>query len=302
MKKHISILLLFALFASCKKDKQQQSQLTDKGYPVSFSITGFSSVIVPINNNSKIKVNDATTDTLPFKYIYYKIYKNATSASFHSIAQGVLAPNLGHFNDTVPPGQYIVTITGANLPLSFTTPTDTAFHIGSNVNVPNRDLFFKKYTLNVTGSIPQQNIVLDRIVAQVEVNIEDAIPASVASISISYKDLYFFSTVRNAAPFKSAGSSLDGLSGVYDLGTVTQNITAADVGTTNYKIRGFIDDTVNPVTITIKAGGVTRVIPNIKFTKNTKTILTGKLFTGAASSFAVSYNPVYSTDTIRVGL
>lgn len=301
MKRYTLVLILFVLFSACKKDKQQQqSQLTDKGYPVSFSVSGFSSVIVPINNNSKIKLNDVNTP--PFKYLYYKLYKTSATASFHSIVQGVLAPNVGHFNDTIPPGQYTVSIIGANLPLTFTKPTDTAFHVGSNVSVPDRDLFFKKYALNVTGNLSPQNITLDRIVAQVEVNIEDAIPVGISSVSLSYKDLYFFSIIRNAAPFYSAASPVDGISGVNDiLGTVTQTITTSDVGTTNYKIRGFIDDTVNPVTITIKAGGITRVIPNIKFTKNTKTILTGKLFSGTASSFNISYNPVYS-DTLKVGL
>jgi hypothetical protein len=301
MKKHISVLILFVLFVACKKEKQQQSQVTDKGYPVNFSVSGFSSTTIPIKDNSKIRVNDVTPGALPFKYLYYKLYKSSTGASFHSIIQGVLAPNIGHFNDTIPPGQYTVAIIGSNLPLSFTKSIDTAFHVGSNVSVPDRDMFFKKYALNVTGNLSPQNIVLDRVVAQVEVNIEDAIPANTPSISISYKDMYYFSVVRETF-FPVAAAPLDGIGGASDLGTVTQNITPADVGTTNYKISGFIDDVINPVTITIKAGNITRVIPNIKFTKNTKTILTGKLFSGSASSFNISYNPVFSTDTLKVGL
>lgn len=161
-------------------------------------------------------------------------------------------------------------------------------------------IYFGKTTITVGAGDSAQGFSLNRVVGQLEVNIEDAIPANVANISIA-------AIGNNSAFFFNSETSGESPAGGEDEATynfINAPVTAGNIGTTNFKVSGFIMNTNTPITILVRAFDSAqnlitfKRIDNVQFSKNKRTILTGKLFAPATSpqQFNIFLNQVWNAD------
>ncbi|MCQ6957585.1 hypothetical protein [Mucilaginibacter aquariorum] len=160
-------------------------------------------------------------------------------------------------------------------------------------------IYFGKTTITVGSGDSAHGITINRVVGQVEVNIEDAIPANVSSISIAAignHSAFLFNSETSAEP----GYIEDEVT--YNF--ITRQVTAADIGTTNFKVAGYIMNITTPISIVVKAFDsqqnliTFKRIDNVQFSKNKRTILSGHLFTPNTSpqQFNIYLNQAWNAD------
>jgi hypothetical protein len=165
-------------------------------------------------------------------------------------------------------------------------------------------IYFGKTTITVGNSDSAQGISINRVVGQVEVNIEDAIPANVSRISIA--------TMGNHVAFlfnsETSAESASGEEAEVTYNFITRQVTAADIGTTNFKVAGYIMNTTTPISIIVKAFDsqenliTFKRIDNVQFSKNKRTILSGHLFTPNTSpqQFTITANQAWDPDVTTI--
>jgi hypothetical protein len=170
---------------------------------------------------------------------------------------------------------------------------------GLDVRPLSQVIYFGKTTITVGSGDSAHGMTINRVVGQVEVNIEDAIPANVASISIAAignHSAFFFNSEISGEP----GYVEDEVT--YNF--INRQVTAADIGTTNFKLAGYIMNTTTPISIIVKAFDsqqnliIFKRIDNVQFSKNKRTILSGDLFTPNTSpqQFNIYLNQAWNAD------
>jgi hypothetical protein len=172
-------------------------------------------------------------------------------------------------------------------------------NMGLDLRPVSQVIYFGKTTITVGSGDSAHGITINRVVGQVEVNIEDAMPANVASISIA--------AIGNHAAFlfdseTSAESAFSEDEVTYNI--ITRQVTAADIGTTNFKVAGYITNITTPISIVVKAYDsqqnliTFKRIDNVQFSKNKRTILSGRLFTPNTSpqQFNIYLNQAWNAD------
>ena len=171
---------------------------------------------------------------------------------------------------------------------------------GLDVRPLSQVIYFGKTTITVGSGDSAQGLTINRVVGQVEVNIEDALPANVSSISIAAignHAAFFFNSETSGEP----GFINDEVT--YNF--ITRQVTAADIGTTNFKVAGYIMNITTPITIVVKAFDsqqnliTFKRIDNVQFNKNKRTILSGHLFTpnnASPQQFNIYLNQAWNAD------
>ncbi|MDB5126607.1 hypothetical protein [Mucilaginibacter sp.] len=235
--------------------------------------------------------------------------------------------NTAPFNvitDSLAAGNYTIVVTGSSgaiiintdktsfgdpiyRPIRQSSPTTNyvdlaAVYVAEGVDAIPRsvEIYFAKCNVTIGDTDATHSLTLNRIVGQLEVNLEDAIPNNVAYIQAGRSGEYKGFSFEYEVPF---GETMIGDDERY--ADVTPNvITSADIGKTNYKLQRYILNTQVPITIVLKAYDaannliVRKEINNVRFYKNKRTILSGKLFnTGpAATQFTISANQAWGPD------
>ena len=164
-----------------------------------------------------------------------------------------------------------------------------------------QEIYFAKLQITVGNQNSTQSICLNRIVGQLEVNLEDAIPDNVAYISVIREDEYEGFSFYNEVPF--GGTLLQDQLMYQDSDPST--INASDRGKPNYKTDRFVMNTATPMNVKLvafDAGSniiVQKTIPNVRMYKNKRTILSGKLFSTdpASQQFTINANQAWGPDT-----
>jgi hypothetical protein len=279
MKRYITYcLVIAALITSCKKDKKNNPD-AKKLYPITFNISGLKQTTKTSGITGKLTINALPDST---QKLYYVLSGAQTKLLFQTSA----VPGFGIIKDSLPAGNYTVGLIQARGNLQ---STNSAFTTDS-------DTYFKLLPITVSNGPINSNVTLDRINGKLEVNIEDAIPATISSISVTItSDANNFLISAGAKPQSPV------------IRTYTKTITPADIGKTNVKISGPIFNVTAPFSVTIKATGtgtsyLPKKVDNVTCDRNTKTTLTGKLFTAPTSGFDISINGSFDTDTIKTGL
>ena len=304
MKKAILLLLgAVAFCSSCKKDQKKGPVMPAKIYKLNFNISGFSQTI----SNSALKnvqstalKTNATTGVngyLDLLY-YYVFHSDGTKGFVHSLIQDSTYSNFGNISDSLVAGAYTIMVAagkpGLNSNLNTSEPggatlngTNFIYYQGSGSAYAQwKDTFYGQIDINVAGN-STQDLVLNRIVAQLQVHITDAIPASATSISIavSQDDLTFLMYSQTPSTLTRQ---------VY-----SNTIPAAAKGKTDYTFSNLIGNTATPVVVTINCYDATNkvlgsaVVTNVICQKNKRTILTGRLF-GSDNNFTVSLNDTWA--------
>jgi hypothetical protein len=279
----ICLLLLF----SCKKDKKNPP--AEKLYPVSFNITDFSQIHVPIDGGVVKAKTTTAIDTLPVTDLIFMLF-NADGTALKELKRVTkTSTGFGKFTTSVAPGNYLAVFCGGPSSLKVSGDGTIGSLIG-NLTVWG-DTFYKKTSITVTSSAVSQNVALDRLSAQLVLNVNDAIPADVKKITVSYKD---YQSIK-----ASTGDRL-----VPQGVTVTNSATIvpANVGKTNYRIVMNTLNNVTPFAVTIKYfkadlnnAFATKTVTDVVCNQNVRTILSGNLFTPGNSGFTLTFDPAYNT-------
>ncbi|MGF7039507.1 hypothetical protein [Mucilaginibacter lappiensis] len=310
MKKYAPLLLLVCFFAfSCKKDHRSGTDPDIKTYDIKFNLSDSTQLITNATGH-KIKVNGVKTNATPipitndyFKSIRYVVY-GAAGNVFRALNIDSTASNFGTISDKLPAGTYTIGIGAGKAGLKSilgypAVGSDYQYYYADNNNsnaavFPWGDTFVGKFKITVQGDI-NQTVTLSRIVGQLEVNIEDAIPANVKTIVVTVnKDYYYYA-------FGAEQPNYSGLS------TLTTVVPDAVKGTTNFKVDNIICNTITPFSVTItaydanhKSVGAGVTVTNVICEKNRRTILSGKLFNGLVNNnFSIGIND-WDPDPINV--
>lgn len=277
-KLHLFIVLIFALLitSACEKDNGTEPPTTAevKKYNVSFKAQVFEQTVTPFKSEISYTLNDVKPN-------YTRIY---------NLDSGGTVVSYSSSGNTLPQGNYVAvfvnsntffsrvyglggTVEGSNFNDAF---FDTRLSVAAQSGAIN-DIFYKKVYFTVSNKDLNQTVLLDRIVAGLEVVIEDQVPSTVSRLEL---------TINDAAVFRFKTDSRDpGVNKIKNFST-TEKLSAFVLG-------------LGARTVTIKAYNDAGAIIKEKqlngtFYANKKTTFSGKLFTESVG-FSASVNPEWDT-------
>lgn len=323
MKKYfLYAALISTVLFSCKKDSTAPtpvSQDNSKKYDVTFNVTGFSQSQAPFSiyaaAPNKMASTNTQADTLAqsIGVLYYSI-TDSKGAVVSNITQYPADSTFGTTKLQLSPGNYHLNIVGglyryqnsfgSNLGLLINSGTANQF-IYADINTRQKhsfgDAFLKSMDITVGNTAGNYNIRLDRVVGQVEVNVQDAIPANASFLFIQiFNDHYILKS--DGTSEGSTGQQI-GTSAPIPNGTYVQNLTP---GATNTKAYIFVLNTESAMSVEITCYDsnhkiiADRTINNVTAQPSHITLLTGNLFTGSSGSgVGVSYNTAWNVQTLN---
>lgn len=308
-----SIVAVSMMFFSCSKHNNPSPPPSGQKYTVKFNV-GFSQSIGPLTNSiiktQGIKTNavDTVNDTLKnYTGILYYVVFDSNQHIVRNISQKATDADFGTITDQLLPGNYTVVIgageahlkediygSGGHLTNAFYYQGFTSPYVNPNDNyLPPffANTFYKKMSITVGSSNASYSINLDRMVAQLEVIVQDAIPAGAKNLTV-----YINGDASALATLNLA---------VVNTGNYFYPLTNLVAGTTNTTEYITVANTATPLTIEIKcidAGGTTvfadKTITGVTFQAGATTVLTGNLFSaGSGQGFTVTYDPKWNVGT-----
>ena len=266
MKKFLFFSALVALLFGCKgQNDPEQVQA------VKFQVSTFTKTTEPMPSPRKAPILDdeggtALTDLFVFDGTTQLAHQTNDDENF-----GIVTLNLTHGNHNL---SFILTrsagITVENGVMTFTSVRST---------------FGKLLALNVTASTGAQDLTLDRISGQLQLTINDAFPTTANEIEFVVNPRYSQLNVAN----------LQGVNGDEWSQRVSCTAKQGQSGvsyTFNHICPSLTDEYTADVTINIyNSGGsviYTVTIDDVRFAANTKTLLSGNLFTVPSASVGVN--------------
>lgn len=291
MKNLFSIIILAAVFAGCQKPANEvEPETGSKKTEVTFAVTDFDQSVkgfASVNTKATMAVGDTLSNYAD--NLYYTIYA-ADGSYVKSAMQAKTATNFGKFTEPLAPGTYDVYIAATPNSIGFFAGLGSTYSTASiTPPAPNLWLDFFSKNLSVTvGAEPlTQSVRLDRAVGALDVVLKDALPATVAKISVTVD--------------KEAADLLikTGVAKTYGSTTRDFTLTAADAGVANKKFSVLLANTATDVNVTLQAfdAAGTKLAEKVvttRINKNQRTTLTGSLIGPAAAGFTVAVNPVWN--------
>lgn len=302
MKNIIKLTILaFVVLSSCKKDKTSAPVNNGEEKAVTFSINNFGIEHgdIKINSLRDAVVNQTNSN---IKEIRIGIY-NKQGILYQNISRTDTGNGFGNIALKIPVGEYTVIFAGSVhlpdevFPVKMTSPLSTA-----NIDYAySRQLedFYKKITLNVVNEDITQPITLDRVVAQLQVTIKDAIPPGTDHIALTVDTTYDKLQLIDGKPVTS--SIRTGITYYY-------NVENA-IGQSNFVMSRYLYPmNNNPIGISIKSYDRKNVLISSKairtatIARNKITQLAGNLFGGNGSGnngTSVVVDSGWSSDVIE---
>ena len=265
MKKLFFISALAALLIGCKgQNDPAQVQA------VKFTVSAFEQTVVPNSTRRAPILDDEGGQALTDLYVF-----DGTTQLAHQTS------------DAEDFGTVVLNLTHGNHNLSFILTRSTGIEVENGVMTFGsvRSTFGKLLALNVTASTSAQDLTLDRISGQLQLTINDAFPTTAAEIEFVVNPRYSQLNVTNLQAVNGASwsqkvscTAKQGQSGVqYTFNHIAPSLTeeyTADVTINIYNAGGAVIYTVT--------------IDDVRFAANTKTMLSGNLFTTPSASVGVN--------------
>ena len=192
-------------------------------------------------------------------------------------------------------GTVTLNLTHGNHNLSFVATRSTGITVENGVMAFGsiRPTFGKLLALNVSGSTGAQDLTLDRISGMLFITINDEFPATANQIEFVMATKYSQINVAsllgvNGAEWsqKVSCTSKQGQSGVqYTFNTICPSLTEEYTSDLTINIYNSLNAVIYSVTI-----------EDVRFASNTKTLLSGNLFTSPSAS--VSVNTTWNTNIV----
>ena len=327
MKKTLFLLAIAAIiFSSCKKEHGLSTKTSSaKKYAVNIQVANFTVSHANFALRTKASHLASSSDTLTNLASYVdQLYYVVDDNNFHwvkTIAQDSTMANMGMITDSLPAGNYWITVVAGKKGLKIGPPDVLANnplygYAGQSwqgsfwsaypdgyVGLPWQDAFGNAVTpITVSAQNITQTITLNRVVGKLEVNLLDNMPANADSLFVSFYGPgpantfgLAFAPVNNNYPFVIPASAKGKPNFTLDM------LIYTNIGT--YYADGYVHP-VQQFTITCKdAGGNvlgTTTANPVPIYPNQKTILSGKLFT-PSQSFTAQIDTAWSSGTTQVG-
>ena len=267
-----------SLLACKSKDEPENLQKQQ----VTFKVTAFEQSTEPMNSPRKAPqatiLDDEGGTALTDLYVF-----DGTTQLAHQT------------NDDQNFGTVTLDLTHGNHNLSFICTRSTGITVENGVMTFTgiRPTFGKLLALNVSSSTPAQNLELDRITGQLFITINDAFPATANQIEFILANKYSSINVAsllgvNGAEWsqKVSCTAKVGQSGVqYNFNTICPSLTEEYTSDLTINIYNSLNAVIYSVTI-----------EDVRFAANTKTLLSGNLFTTPSAS--VSVNHTWNTNIV----
>ncbi len=192
-------------------------------------------------------------------------------------------------------GTVTLDLTHGNHNLSFICTRSTGISVENGVMTFSgiRPTFGKLLALNVSSSTPAQNLELDRITGMLYVTINDEFPATANQIEFVLENKYNQINVASLLGVngdewsqKVSCTAKVGQSGVqYNFSTICPSLTEEYTSDLTINVYNSLNAVIYSVTI-----------EDVRFAANTKTLLSGNLFTTPSAS--VSVNHTWNTNIV----
>lgn len=299
MKKHILIIvvLVSTVLQACKKDKQPNVKTDDIKHTVTFNISGFEQVIEP-TGFAKDKKRVLADTSLRGQYLVCLYYKaDGTFISEETRSYDYDDPdneNYGVFKKDLSAGDYTAIFFAYNEFDEYRIEDGYIYydeHSNEDYPDPLSNIYSKRINFSITSQTGDiaQSVIMQRYFGTLAVQITDALPANVTSIETQVNDWYGMNIFEDTNVLNRG----------YTIVKFNKVLTG-QAGVINYLVNtdSKILSTGGPVQVTIIAYNnssviTKKVLPNVNFYKNTKTILRGKLFesnqTGNNAGFSTSF-------------
>jgi hypothetical protein len=279
MKKTILLMAMVAVLFACKsKDEPQAKQ------QVTFKVTAFEQSTEPMGSPRKAPqatiLDDEGGTALTDLYVF-----DGSTQLVHQV----------YADDNAAFGTVTLNLTHGNHNLSFICTRSTGITVENGVMAFGsiRPTFGKLLALNVTGSTGAQNLQLDRITGQLFITINDAFPATANQIEFILENKY--SSINVASLLGVNGEEWSqkvsctgkvGQTGVqYNFYTICPSLTEEYTSDLTINIYNSLNAVIYSVTI-----------EDVRFAANTKTMLSGNLFTAPPAS--VSVNTTWNSNIV----
>jgi len=272
MKKTIFLCALVAVLFACKsKDEPQAKQ------QVTFKVTAFEQTTDPMNSPRKAPQSTILDDEGGVALTDLYVFDGSTQVA-HQV----------YDDDHDAFGTVTLNLTHGNHNLSFICTRSTGITVENGVMTMGgiRPTFGKLLALNVTGSTAAQNLTLDRITGMLYVTINDEFPSTANQIEFILANKYNQLNVTNLLGVngyewsqKVSCTGKVGQSGVqYNFSTICPSLTEEYTSDLTINIYNSGNAVIYSVTI-----------EDVRFASNTKTMLSGNLFTSPSASVSVSH-------------
>lgn len=279
MKKLFLCAAIAVSLLACKsKDEPENLQKQQ----VTFKVTAFEQSTEPMNSPRKAPQATILDDEGGVALTDLYVFDGTTQLAHQT-------------NDDPSFGTVTLDLTHGNHNLSFICTRSTGISVENGVMTFTgiRPTFGKLLTLNVSSSTPAQNLTLDRISGQLYITINDAFPATANQIEFILANKYSSINVAsllgvNGAEWsqKVSCTSKVGQSGVqYNFNTICPSLTEEYTSDLTINIYNSLNAVIYSVTI-----------EDVRFAANTKTLLSGNLFTTPSAS--VSVNHTWNTNIV----
>jgi hypothetical protein len=272
MKKTLFLCALVAVLFACKsKDEPQAKQ------QVTFKVTAFEQTTDPMNSPRKAPQSTILDDEGGVALTDLYVFDGSTQVA-HQV----------YDDDHDAFGTVTLNLTHGNHNLSFICTRSTGITVENGVMTMGgiRPTFGKLLALNVTGSTAAQNLTLDRITGMLYVTINDEFPSTANQIEFILANKYNQLNVTNLLGVngyewsqKVSCTGKVGQSGVqYNFSTICPSLTEEYTSDLTINIYNSGNAVIYSVTI-----------EDVRFASNTKTMLSGNLFTSPSASVSVSH-------------
>ncbi|NEU08284.1 hypothetical protein GZH53_08180 [Flavihumibacter sp. R14] len=315
-----SVLLLF-FFLSCKKEADEITEVDKpegQKHEVIFNLPDFAQRIVVLSKGN------ATSDQLKnsvanLTYIVYdsggtevsRIEQDSTGATTRFVNDRVHPERyagiqtFGCIRDSLVTGDYTVIMIASTARFEINTQTITSegyyfnpldeasFYYERGLDSWSRtgDTFFKKFSIKVGTGPLQQDISLDRIVGKAEINILDSKPGT------TFK--FLFTNEHEA--YKFSDETAFGTTNDIENERYLEEVP----GGLKLSFSKFLINTQTPIDVTVKvyengALTATKTIKGVRFYKNKRTILTGRIYPPTTIGFSVTVNDEFDAEPVEV--
>jgi hypothetical protein len=246
-----------------------------------------------VNNPSDVHSDLRNTSLIPnISLLYVRIYNTVTGKLILSTDQTRLrGSDFGVIENLLSKGKYTAVLIGSQLPLQLHTSNNTnwsnaGFSTGAASSI--NDIFYKKIEFSISDRAVEQSVKLDRIIAGLNIVIEDAIPSNISKIEV------FISGDKTTYQFSD-----DSRSGLVNR-SLDFPVALIKHGSTNKTLTGITFGINSPTSVILKAYNNSNTvlfetsIADVTFQTNKTTKLSGKLFSNN-TSFKVTLNTVWDT-------
>lgn len=280
MKQYLCIAAACCLIlCSCnKKDEPENLQKQQ----VTFKVTAFEQSTEPMGSPRKAPQATILDDEGGVALTDLYVFDGTTQLAHQT-------------NDDENFGTVTLDLTHGNHNLSFICTRSTGISVENGVMTFSgiRPTFGKLLALNVSSSTPAQNLELDRITGMLYVTINDEFPATANQIEFVMENKYSQINVASLLGVngeewsqKVSCTAKVGQSGVqYNFNTICPSLTEEYTSDLTINIYNAQNAVIYSVTI-----------EDVRFAANTKTLLSGNLFTTPSAS--VSVNHTWNTNIV----